>query len=475
MKATDLKDYIQTQIVQSPKKLADLANNQDGIALFKRNIFPVLQQYAIDFLNKKTEPRIIVMPGLRGTGKTTLLAQLFLSLPNVAKLYLSVEEAIKRFDVNLWDLIENYEELIGKHIEELSEPLLLFFDEIHYDKKWAIFLKTLYDKSKNIMVFCTGSAALLLREQINADVARRVFFVDIHPISFSEYLLFKYNKAPIEELKHLVKDALFFSTDAKEVFTKLQNNQTKLNQYWLDIDKFEIQRYLKLGTFPFTLNLNNKSIALSFIAQIINKVIYTDIPQFYKFEIETLNRIDRVLYLLSDTLGISVIKLSETLSIKPDTLHLILRALENSGLLLKIPSYGSHFKQTRKPAKFLFATPALRISYLASKESTGVFEIYQGSLLEDIVGMYLNMIIPKFSSDYLTYDPADGGADFIVSTNDKNIVFEVGIGKKDYKQVIQTAQKVSPHYSLVISNNTLEYSAAINAAKIPLKYFLLMH
>jgi predicted AAA+ superfamily ATPase len=475
MKHAELIEYIQTQIVQSPKKLAGLANDQQGSPLFKRDIFAVLQQYAIDFQNNKTEPRIIVMPGLRGTGKTTLLAQLFLSLPNVAKLYLSVEEAIKRFDVNLWDIIENYEELISKHIEELREPLFLFLDEIHYDEKWAIFLKTLYDRSKNIMIFCTGSAALLLREQINADVARRVFFVDIYPISFSEYLLFKYNKAPVEEFKHLVKDALLFSTNAKEVFTKLQNNQNKLDQYWLDIDKFEIQRYLKLGTFPFTLNLNNESIALSFVAQIINKVVYTDIPQFHKFEIETLNRIDKILYLLSDTLGVSVTKLSETLNMKPDTLHLILRALENSGLLLKIPPYGAHFKQIKKPSKYLFATPALRISYLASKESTGIFDVYQGSLLEDIVGMYLNMTIPKFGSGYLTYDPADGGADFIVSTNDKNIVFEVGVGKKDYKQVIQTAQKINPQYSLVISNNTLEYSATINAAKIPLKYFLLMH
>lgn len=68
------------------------------------------------------------MPGLRGTGKTTLLAQLFLSLPNenVTKVYLSVDEAIKRFDVNLWDIIENYEELIGKRIEELDAPLFLF-------------------------------------------------------------------------------------------------------------------------------------------------------------------------------------------------------------------------------------------------------------------------------------------------------------------------------------------------------------
>jgi len=94
----ELQEYIQTQIVQSQKRLKGLTNDMQGKPLFKRSVFLILQKYVVDFLEKGSEPRIIVMPGLRGTGKTTLLAQLFLSLPteNVSKLYLSVEEAIKR-------------------------------------------------------------------------------------------------------------------------------------------------------------------------------------------------------------------------------------------------------------------------------------------------------------------------------------------------------------------------------------------
>ena len=103
MKNKELQEYIQAQIVQSPKRLKGLVNDMQGKPLFKRSVFLVLQKYVTDYLKKGSEPRIIVMPGLRGTGKTTLLAQLFLSLPNenIAKLYLSVDEAIKRFDVEL--------------------------------------------------------------------------------------------------------------------------------------------------------------------------------------------------------------------------------------------------------------------------------------------------------------------------------------------------------------------------------------
>lgn len=476
MKNKELQKYIQSQIVQSPKRLKGLTNDMQGNPLFKRSVFLVLQKYVNDFLKKGNEPRIIVMPGLRGTGKTTLLAQLFLSLPNdnITKLYLSVDEAIKRFDVNLWDIIDNYEELIGKHIEEVDAPLILFLDEIHYDEKWALFLKSMYDKSKKVMIFCTGSAALLLREQINADVARRVFFVDVYPVYFSEYMLFKYKKFPIKGIGQTIKDSILYSANAKEVYEKLQKENEKIKKYWLDIDTFEMQRYIKLGTFPFTLRSENEVLALSFVSQIINKVIYTDIPQFYKFENETLNRIDKLLYLISETLGVSATKLSETLEMKPDTLRLILQSLESSGLVLRIPPFGAHFQQVKKPSKYLFATPSLRFSFLSSRDSVGLFENYQGSLFEDIVGMYLNKALPHSGSFSLTYDTSEGGADFIITLGNQKIVMEVGAGNKGYKQIITTALKVSPKYSIIISNNDLEYSEEFNAVKIPLKYFLLM-
>jgi len=476
MKNKELQEYIQSQIVQSQKRLKGLVNDMDGKPLFKRRVFSDLYKYASDFLKNGNEPRIIVMPGLRGTGKTTLLAQLFLSLPdnNMTKMYLSVEEAIKRFDVDLWDIIENYEDLIGKHLEDFDSPLFLFLDEIHYDKKWAMFLKTMYDKSKKVMIFCTGSSALLLREQINADAARRVFFVDINPVSFPEYMLFKYNKSSIEETGEIIKDAILLSDNAKEVFDKLKKEESNIKNYWIDIDRLEIEKYIKTGTFPFSLKLKNEFLAVNFVSQIINKVIYADIPQFYKFDQETINKMDKILYLISDTLGVSVNKLSGTIEIDSETLRLILKSFESSGLIFRVAPRGAHFKQIKKSSKYLFATPSLRFSYLSSRESIKLFDNYKGSLLEDTVGMYLNRVLPKFGEDSLTYDVSEGGADFIISFGDRKIVVEVGTGKKGYGQIVKTAEKIDSKYGLIISDDELEYSEEYNSVKIPLKYFLLI-
>jgi len=480
MRNQELQNYLESQIIQSPKRLLGLVKGIDGELMSKRSVFYELENYALGFLNKKEEPRIVVMPGLRGTGKTTLLAQLYLSLLNkgVSLMYLSVDEVVKRFSINLWDVMDNYEELLSKHIEGLDVPLILFLDEIHYDEKWAMFLKSLYDKTKKVMVFCTGSSALLLRQQINADVARRVHFVEIHPVNFSEYMLFKYKKEPLGDVGDQINKATLFSKDAAEIYDTFKKIETEVRRYWLDIDGFEVQRYLKFGTFPFTLKSENDVLSTSFIAQIINKVIYTDIPQINKFDFSTLDRIDKILYLISDTLGVSATKLSDTLSVTTDTVRLILKTLEESGLVTRISPFGTHFKQIRKASKYLFATPSLRYTYLSNKESTAVFENYQGNLFEDLVGMYLNRIIPKFGAFSLTYDVSEGGADFVISQGFKHIVMEVGMGKKSYSQVIQTTQKMAPKftpkYSVVISDSDLDYSEQYNAVKIPLKYFLLI-
>ena len=88
--------------------------------------------------------------------------------------------------------------------------------------------------------------------------------------------------------------------------------------------------------------------------------------------------------------------------------------------------------------------------------------------------MYLNGILPQFGDCSLTYDVSEGGADFIITLGKRRIVMEIGAGKKGYRQAIATAQKIKPEYSIIVSNDELEYSKERNAVKIPLKYFLLM-
>jgi len=468
--------YLQTHTVQSVKRLEGYIKDAQGRSLFKRSVYLVLEKHINAFFKGNTEPRIIIMPGLRGTGKTTLLAQLFLNLPahGLNKLYISIDEVVKRFDINLWDFLDHYEELMGYHLEDLKEPLILFFDEIHYDSKWASFLKGIYDRTKKVMIVCTGSATLLLREQMNADIARRAIFVDVHPVNFIEYLLLKNHKNPVKGLAEDLKDTLLLSNNAQEVYASLKKQEGKVKEYWKDITPLEIQRFVKLGTLPFTIHFENESLAIDYIGQMINKVAYTDIPQFASFDFETLNKIENILYLLSSDVGMSVAHLSDTIATKSNLVHDILDALVKAGLLIRVLPYGGHFKQVRKPSKYLFTTPALRYYFLSSRDSVGVFSNYQGFLFEDIAGMYLNKILEKFGVSSLTYDVCEGGADFIVTRGEKKIIIEVGAGEKGVKQVTQTMDKTHGDFGIILHSGKLDLNEKNNVVSIPWIYFLLI-
>lgn len=476
MKSNELKSFIQDQTIQAPKRLEGYTKNANSDDLPKRAVFSELKELTDNFLDKKAaEPRIVILPGLRGVGKTTLLSQLFLSISqnDVYKLYLSVDELVKRFDASLWEIMDLYEEIIDEHIERLDNPIILFLDEIHYDKKWASFLKSMYDRSKKMFIVCTGSAALLLREEMNTDLARRVFFLDIYPVGFVEYLKLKDGKPFLSGVGKKIKESLLYAEKSNDLFEMLKKEEKEVKRYWLDIDRLEVGRYLRLGTFPFTLASQNESLSLGYIGQVVSKIVYADLPQFAGFDIETLNKIEKVLYLLADSSTISLTRLSSFMEVKKDTLSLILRALEKSSLLLRVLPYGAHYKQVRKPSKYLFASPSLRFFFLSSRESVKSFEKYKGNLLEDTIGMYLQRIIPKYGAFSVTYDVSEGGADFIIGSALKKWALEVGFGAKGEEQARESLARVKGNYGVVISES--ELSVRQNIVKMPLKYFLMIN
>lgn len=472
----ELLDYIHATIAQTELRLRGYIVDKDGNLLPKRNAFVVFRKYLKNFLERSQEPRWVVMPGLRGVGKTTLMAQLFFSdfIPkNVYKFYLSVDEAVRRFNVSLWDILEGYEIILGRRIETVDRKIIFFFDEVHYDHKWDSALKSLYDRSKNVFIFCSGSSSILLKKQMSSDSARRAYFEELYPMSFTEYIKIKHQKYPKRNVSAILKDTILNSDSANEVFNKIRSIVLLLEDYWTGLDILEINQYLKFGTLPFSFLIKEEGIILNQLEQILQKIIYTDIPQVSNFDRETLNKIYALVYIISDSFEVSLTKLASTLGLSKDTISLILSSLENAGLLHKIAPYGSHYKQVRKPYKYLFATPSFRYLLLSGKESIRSFDSFKGKLLEDIAGLYLLKIMGRRDNISLTYDTAKSGADFIVRWGDKKIVIEVGYGNKGIEQVIFTLNRIKGDYGIVISFDK-ELVIKEKIVKLPITYFLLM-
>jgi len=472
-----IREYIGEQIAQADFRAQAYVFDDQNNKRPKRNIFSRINSHLNKFLDSNSAFRWVTLTGLRGAGKTTILYQLYYNKKNIDAyfLILSADEIVQTLRSSISEILEIFEEIIGRSITNLDKPLLLFVDEVQYDENWGITLKTIYDKSNKVFIFSTGSAAVLMNT--NADIARRAIYEKIYPLSFTEFVKIKHNHSELKNLDKNLEDILFNSTKALDLFEKLSHETQKINKYYLNISRLDFENYLYYGSLPFMIALDNEAIVYDQISKSLERVISRDIPQVEGFATETINKIPAILYAVADMDAFNFSTLASRFNISRPKITEIFEVLEKTEILHRIYPYGSHFNQvTKKPSKYLFSSPAFRAMYYKTIGNTISGENARGKLLEDLVGMYLYRILSKDSNMSLVFDGASGGADFIVRNGNKKIVIEVGVNKKKNIQVIKTAKKVKADYGIIVSEKTkeLEYNKENNIVKIPLKYFVLM-
>ena len=74
----------------------------------------------------------------------------------------------------------------------------------------------------------------------------------------------------------------------------------------------------------------------------------------------------------------------------------------------------------------------------------------------------------------ISYDSEEGCADFILTRAGRDIVFEVGFGHKDGKQVSKTLKTRKDSFGVIISSDRLGINKEKTVVTVPLEMFLLM-
>ncbi|MEK7528221.1 MAG: AAA family ATPase [Patescibacteria group bacterium] len=470
----ELVQYLQQQIRTTNERLKRFTHSTDGKRHPRRFIFVKLQKYIDDFLSKKSENKMVIIPGFRGVGKTTLMAQTCTEYQSkVGKiLFLSVEDAKNLFDAGIAELASAFEEILGDNLESVKEPILIFLDEIQSDPKWAVTLKSLFEKTSNIFFCCTGSSALIL--QTTTNLARRAVFEKMPPMCFTEYEMIKNGIYP-PKLKEKIRQAVYFSSSAEDVYSNLLPLQASVHQYWSKVNKADIKTYLSYGTLPFSLVMPNESAVYDSISLLLDKIIKQDLPMLGNFDSNTLGVVKRIIFAIAENDTTSLGMLEEKFKINRLTIASIFDALEKAELLIKIPAYGSNMTIAKKANKYLFMSPAIRMSffYFTGQEST--YLTRQGKLLEDSIGSHLYREFIIRGQGAIRYDSEQGGADFVLQIlNNKQIIIEVGMGDKDKKQIMNSMKKINSDYNLIFSSSELKIDKKFKIVSVPLEYYFLM-
>src|SRR3989344_8992752 len=94
-------EYIQNQLNRSEDRLRPYVFQTPTFTFPERHVVIRIKKYVKDFLGGDRNVRWVVVPGLRGVGKTTAMAQVFLSTRRVSHaptsfLYMSVDDLVTR-------------------------------------------------------------------------------------------------------------------------------------------------------------------------------------------------------------------------------------------------------------------------------------------------------------------------------------------------------------------------------------------
>ncbi len=353
------------------------------------------QRYFIK--ENKIKHRLSIITGQRGIGKTTTIAQYINQHKDKKSLYVSMDSFLVG-ELSMYEIAEQFEQLGGE---------LLCFDEIHKYSNWSQELKSIYDNFENLQIIASGSSALEIHKGTH-DLSRRAHLLNMHGMSFREFLELELDL----KLSKLKLDDILSNhiTIALEISSKLQDLNTRLLPLF--------KRYLKIGYYPYYLDVKDDDIFLDMLEQNINISISSDLLFVYpNLDGNSIKKLKKLLKIIMQS--VPFVPVIETLKISLEiadgrTLKDYFIKLEDAGIIkLLMKSSSKGLAQLEKPEKI----------YLDNTNLLNITEFDVGSARETF---FLNTLSQNHNVTY----PKKG--DFLV---ENKYLFEVGGRNKSFKQI----------------------------------------
>jgi len=445
--------------------------------------FLKLKSLTEKFIKTGIGERVVLMPGLRGVGKTTLLLQLYEHIKRIDEdldvIYLSCDNLTKQLNSNLQENLAIYEKkILSKPFETLSKKVVFLIDEAHYDKNWQVSVKSIFDRTKNVLMIVSGSSSIAI--ETNTDLARRMHLERIYPLNFPEYLLLKRNIYPMKGAMLEIKKALFESKNLDEAYNILSEVHSgllkKVYTKIPDID-LEISEFLSKGGITSVLNINKTEDVFRRIISVLDKVVYQDIIAFYPSCKGCVNRIFPILHVLahsSDKVSYDKLNTIVQETSSKSVIFDILQALDKASVIQNVTIEGSPTKMARNSSKYYFASPCIRAALLWSIGKFKKDSQIMGLLMENAVYNTLNKINiyqPNLIQS-IHYGSDSGDPDFKLFTLNGKMLIECGWGRKNSRQV---REKNNERFSAIVSNvKSPKIDKENNVLYVPRELFLLM-
>ena len=283
--------------------------------------------YEDEMMKKAASGEILILKGVRRSGKSTLLINEMkrltasgLALRDI--LYVNFEDP--RFNNHLTlELMERIRDVFLEFVGPAKKPVFML-DEVQNIIGWEKWVLKEYGL-KQSQIYVTGSSSALLSREIGTALTGRYLDIEVFPLSFAEFLHF---------------NSLTIRTTAERI-----QNRTRINQLF--------SRFVEQGGFPKILEIKDADVKRDLLKTYFDSILLRDIVARHQLSnYRTLE--DMATFLLSNIACISSTnKLKKHFSISFDSARDYTGYLEDAFLIFELRRFDwSVKKQMANRRKF---------------------------------------------------------------------------------------------------------------------------
>lgn len=313
---------------------------------YKRRIFNELNQ-------QLSYKEIVVLTGMRRTGKTTLLKMLFEKVDSENKLMLDMENLINQKVFSEIDFNNVWNGLKEMGLSP-DKKAWLFLDEIQAMPEIVNVIKFLYDHY-DVKFILTGSSSFYLKNLFPESLSGRKIMYELFPLDFEEFLIFKGKERE-------------FSED-------FQIKNTSKSEIRYEKTKNDFEEFLHFGGFPGIVLTEDETRKKALLSDIFTSYYEKDIRQMADFK--NMAAFRNLMMLLMQRVGslLDITKLASEADISRDSVYTYLSFLEGTYFISLVRPYSKNVNREVSGRRKVF---------LCDNGFLNLFsKVSQGSLLEN--------------------------------------------------------------------------------------------
>jgi len=389
--------------------------------------------------------------GPRQSGKTTLLKILQEKLKGKKVVFLNFEDP---------DVVEAFETSPKEYIKSFivtDDKYYFLMDEYHYVKNPGKNLKLLYDTFEKAKFIVTGSSSLELSGAMAKFLVGRVFFFELLPFNFHEFLTAKNPRLAniYKEKNNQVKQFLLNGTIASTGEDIFQKEFTPL-----------LNEYLTFGGYPAVIKTQDFETKRAILKNIYDTYVSKDVIEFLKISDAFKYRcIVKALAALTGKL-LNYNELSSTCQSYYKEVKRTISILSETYIIQLIqPFHKNPITELKKNPKTYFLDLGLR-NYIINNFNPLEKRTDAGALIENFVLLCLKNAFPDKTINFWR-TTAKAEVDFILRLDDELIPIEAKyqtLQKPKISRSLRSFIKTyKPKRALVVTKNFCSHEKVENS------------